>query len=182
MSIPNIGVTLLFTKADLISLVPGSTFFLVIVNFLIFVFIMKKKFFKPMSEIIEKRRIEIEGGLEEARATKEEANKIKAEYEDKIHQAKDEGARIVREKVEVGRQRANEIVEKANKEAERIKDRTMREIEQDRLRAKDQLKDEIGDMVILTASKFIGRNIDQADSKRLVEESISQIGEKKWTD
>ncbi len=182
MSIPNIGVTLLFTKADLISLVPGSTFFLVIINFLIFVFIMKKKFFKPMADIIEKRRVEIEGGLEEAKAAKEEASVIKAEYEDKISKAQDEAAKILREKVEIGKERASEIIEKANKEADRIKDRTMREIEQDRLRAKDQLKDEIGDMVILTASKFIGNNIDDANSKRLVEESISKIGESKWTD
>ncbi len=180
MSIPNIGMTLLFSKAELISLIPGSTFFLVIINFLIFVFIMKKKFFKPMGEIIEKRRAEIEGGLEEAKATKEEANKIKAEYENRISKAQDEASQILREKVEIGKERANEIIEKANKEADRIKERTMREIEQDRLRAKDELKDQIGDMVILTASKFIGENINNEDSKRLVEESISKIGETKW--
>ncbi len=180
MSIPNIGMTLLFTKAELISLIPGSTWFLVIINFLIFVIIMKKVFFKKIAAIIEQREQEIEKDLEEAKNSKLEAEKIKSDYQIKINKAQEEAAQILKERVEIGKEKANEIIENANKEALRIKDRTMREIEQDRLRAKDELKDQIGDMVILTASRFIGDNMSETDSKRLVEESISKIGEAKW--
>jgi F-type H+-transporting ATPase subunit b len=61
-----------------------STFALEIINFLVLVWILKRFLYKPVLEVIARRRAGIEKTLAEARALHEDAGKLQAQYEGRI--------------------------------------------------------------------------------------------------
>jgi F-type H+-transporting ATPase subunit b len=61
-----------------------STFLLEIINFLVLLWILKHFLYKPVLEVIARRRAGIEAQLSEARDLREEAEHLKAEYEGRL--------------------------------------------------------------------------------------------------
>lgn len=61
-----------------------STFLLEMLNFLVLVWILKRFLYKPVLEVIARRREGIEAQLAEARQAQEEAAGLKAEYEGRL--------------------------------------------------------------------------------------------------
>lgn len=181
MGVTQTATGFLFSRADLISLIPGWEFVLVMINFLIFVFIMKKKFFGPIQKIMAERKQIVESGLEEARLKEEQALDLKQQYEDKLSKADDEASEILRDKINISKQKANEIIENANLEATKIKDRAQKDIEREKVKAKNQLKNEIGDLVFDTAEKYIGSNMDSKSNDEIIDKAIEKMGDLKWS-
>jgi F-type H+-transporting ATPase subunit b len=61
-----------------------STFLLEIINFLVLVWILKRFLYRPVLDIIARRRSGIENQLTEARHLQQEAGSLKAEYENRL--------------------------------------------------------------------------------------------------
>ncbi len=61
-----------------------STFLLEIINFLVLVWILKHFLYKPVLDVIARRRAGIEARLDEARHRQEQAEALKAEYENRL--------------------------------------------------------------------------------------------------
>lgn len=61
-----------------------STFLLEIINFLVLVWILKRFLYQPVLDVIARRRTGIEDQLAEARHLNEEADTLKAEYENRL--------------------------------------------------------------------------------------------------
>lgn len=77
-----------------------STFLLEIINFLVLVWILKRFLYQPVLDVITRRRKAIAGQLAEAHRVQDEAESLKAQYEDRLtdwererHQAKETLAR-----------------------------------------------------------------------------------------
>ena len=58
-----------------------------------------------------------------------------------------------------------------------MKERAKREIEEERIRAMNDMKDEMSDLVILAASKVIEKEIDKDKHKELIDEFIDRTGD-----
>lgn len=61
-----------------------STFLLEIINFLILIWILKRFLYKPVLDVIARRRADIKNRLDEARNLHKEANTLKKEYENRL--------------------------------------------------------------------------------------------------
>jgi len=61
-----------------------STFVLEIINFLVLVWILKRFFYKPVLDVIARRREGIEKSLDDAKQTKSEAEKLQAQYQNRL--------------------------------------------------------------------------------------------------
>ncbi len=66
--------------------VSWSTFFLEIVNFLILIWILKHFFYRPVLEVIARRRAAVEKILADAKAMQTAAEALKAQYENRLGQ------------------------------------------------------------------------------------------------
>ena len=151
-----------------------------IVNTIILFLILKKLLFKPVSEFMEKRRAEIEGSIKEAEMKNEEAENYKAQYISKIGHSEEEGRQIIRDAAKRAEERANEIIKSAHKEAEEIKQRANLEIERERKKAINSLKDEIASIAMLAASKVVQEDLNDQKHNTLVRKFIDEVGETKW--
>lgn len=61
-----------------------STFLLEIINFIVLIWILKRFLYKPVLDVIAKRRAGIEESLAKAQRLHEEANTLKGEYEERL--------------------------------------------------------------------------------------------------
>lgn len=163
---------------DLVTLVPW-TFIAQICNLFIQVFLIKKFLIKPVKEIIEKRKQLATKELDEARASNEEAARLKTEYEKSIADAKNEANEIITSANRTATAKSDEIIMNANREAAAIKNKAEADIELERKAAVNEIKDDIGSMAVDIAARIIEREVNEEDHKKLISEFIENVGESK---
>ncbi len=150
-----------------------------IVNFLVLLVLLTKFLFIPLFKVIDERSEKIQAELNDAAESKDEAAKLVTQYQSKIDSARDEAANIVVEAEKRGNERREEIVAEAREEAKRIKERAMEEIDQAKRQALSHLRDEVSDISLLIAQKFLTESVDSKLHQNLVEEFVNQLDQDK---
>ena len=79
---------------ELVGIVPWN-FIATICNLFIQVYLIKRFLFKPVNEMLEKRRAKADAEIQDAVKAKEEAEVMKAEYEKNMQEAKEKANDIV---------------------------------------------------------------------------------------
>ena len=160
---------------ELVTLVPW-TFIIQIINLFIQVYLIKKFLFKPINDILEKRRNLADKAIKDARAAQEEADSLKNQYESSLTNAHAEAAQIVSDAQKEAQNKADTLVKEAQAEAASIKARAAADIEQEKKKAVNEAKDEIGSLAMEIAGKVVEKEINESDHKKLIDEFINQVG------
>lgn len=129
---------------------------------------------------MENREKEIADQFKEADIKNEEADSLKEEYLTKLNKAEDEAREISKQLILKSENRSNEIIKDAKIDAHEIKARANKDIEREKVKAVNTLKDEIASMAILAASKVIEKDIDEKNHKALIDKFIDEVGDTKW--
>lgn len=158
----------------LLSLDPGLMIWS-IVNFLIFLFILVKFAYKPITKAISTREQSINDAIKNADEANKRANEMLAETERKFTDATKEMNQLI----ERGKQTANEIIQKAKDEAEKIRqekiDQSVKEIEHAQEKAFKDLKKEIGNIVVLATEKLLEEKLNPEKDYKLIEGYIQKL-------
>ena len=161
---------------ELVAIIPW-TFIAQILNLFIQVYLIKRFLFKPINEMLEKRRELADKEIREAREAKEEADGLKVQYEEGLSNAKTEAAQIVLNAQKEAQLRAEETVRKAQEQAAGIRRKAEADIAQEKKKAINEVKDEIGGLAMDIAGKVVEKEINEADHIRLIDEFIRNVGE-----
>lgn len=163
---------------EFVSLAPWTLIFQ-ICNLLLLMLLMKKFLFKPVQNILNKRRQVLEDIFEEANANRESAAQMKAEYTQKMSQAREEADAVVRRAVDEAGRRSDEIITEAQQAAAYVKKKAQADIEQERRSAFDALKGDISGMAVDIAEKMVGREINAQDQQALIDDFLKNAGDDK---
>ncbi|SNS50137.1 ATP synthase F0 subcomplex B subunit [Anaerovirgula multivorans] len=158
----------------------GWTFVFQIVNTIIIFLVLKRFLFKPATEFMENRTKGIENALEEADMKNKEAEDLKGQYQEKLANIKEERNEIIREATKRAEERSNEIIKAAEVEAQKIKEKGQQEVERERHKAVNELKDQISTLAIMAASKVVQEELNQQTHEKMIEEFIKEVGEAQW--
>jgi len=150
------------------------------VNIFILFFAMSYLLFNPARDFLEKRRNKIASDLETARSSKEDAVALKAEYEAKLKAIDKEAEAILDEARKKAKKQETEIVAEAKEEAARIIARANREIDLEKKKALDDVKNEIVSIASLMAGKAVAASMDVKIQDTLIEETLKEMGESTW--
>ena len=150
------------------------------INIFILFFALSYLLFNPVRDVLEKRRQKIAGELADAATDKKTAAEMNAEYEAKLKDINKEAEAILEEARKKAKKREAEIIDEAKGEAVKIIERANREIEMERKKAVDDLKQEVIDLASLIAGKVVAASIDTAVQDALVEETLKEMGETTW--
>ena len=161
---------------ELVTIVPW-TLIAQLLNLFIQMLLIKKFLFKPIREVLAKRKALADAEIAEATKAKEEAQSLKSEYEESMKQARDKANDILNTAQKSASQQSEEIIREANAQAVSIKAKAERDIEQERRKAVNEIKDEIGDMAMEIAGKVIERELNANDHEKLIDEFINKVGE-----
>lgn len=136
--------------------------------------------FNPARALLQKRRDKIQEEMEQSLKDKEKAMEFKEEYEAKLKSASLKVDEILSEGRKKAIAKENEIVNAAQEEAHRIRERANREIELEKNKLKDEVKQEMISVASAMAGKIIGQSIDESKQNQLVEETLNEIGDHTW--
>lgn len=161
---------------DFLSIDPTSIV-LVLCNTLILFLILKHFLFDKVNKVMEDRQNDIEGSYKRADEAEEKAQKLAAEYNEKLSAAKEESAELVKAATQKAQLRSDEIISDAKTEAKGIIDNANAEIEREKKIAVNQIKDEITEIALSAASAVVEKNISSDDNERLIESFIDSVGE-----
>ena len=151
---------------ELVGIVPW-TFIAQICNLFLQVYLIKRFLFKPVNEMLAKRKAMADAQLQDAAKAKDEAQAMKDEYEKNMADAKNKASSI----------QSEEILKQANAQAVAIKEKAKSDIDQEKRKAVNEIKDEIGGMAVDIAGKVIEREIRKEDHKKLIDDFIANVGE-----
>lgn len=160
----------------LVTIIPW-TFIAQILNLFIQMYLIKRFLFKPINEVLEKRRQLADQEIREAREAKEEADGLKVQYEEGLANAKAEAAQIVQSAQKEAQIKADETLKQAQEHAAGIRRKAEADIAQEKKKAINEVKDEIGGLAMDIAGKVVEKEINEADHKKLIDEFIKNVGE-----
>ena len=155
----------------------GWTFLAQICNLMIQLVIFKKFLLKPIKQVIADRKAKADSEIADAQTLRTEAEAMKAEYEQNLQNARTEANQIVAAAQKTATARSEEIVGEARAQAAALKQKAEADIAQERKKAVNEVKDEIGGIAMEIASKVVEREISEKDHKDLIDEFIKNVGE-----
>lgn len=161
---------------SLVGIVPWE-FVAQIANLLIQAALFKKFLFKPVQGIIAKRRGEVNAIYGEAEAARTAAEEEKAEYDRLMRDARVEAGQIVKAAAENAEARATQLIQSAQQEAAGIKEKAYAEIDREKKKTVNEIKDNISGMVVALAEKVVEKEINADDQQVLIDQFIKEMGE-----
>ena len=155
----------------------GWTFLAQICNLMIQLVIFKKFLLNPVKKVIAERKAKADSQIADAQKLRTEAEAMKAEYEQNLQNARTEANQIVAAAQKTAAARSEELLGEARAQAAALKQKAEADIAQERKKAVNEVKDEIGGMAMEIASKVVEREIKEADHQDLIDEFIKNVGE-----
>ena len=139
--------------------------------------IFKKLLLNPVKKVIAERKAKADSQIADAEKLRTEAEAMKAEYEQNLQNARTEANQIVAAAQKTAAARSEELLGEARAQAAALKQKAEADIAQERKKAVNEVKDEIGGMAMEIASKVVEREIKEADHQDLIDEFIKNVGE-----
>ena len=139
------------------------------INIFILFFALSYLLFNPARDFLEKRRKKIADELEQAALDQKSAAEMKAEYDAKLKAVNKEADAILEEARRKAKRREAEILDEAGKE-----------IELERKKALDEMKQEVVSIASLMAGKVVAASIDTKVQDALIDETLKEMGENTW--
>jgi F-type H+-transporting ATPase subunit b len=138
-----------------------------IVNFVVLLFILKRLLFKPIREIMEKRRKVISDALGNAANTKQEAERLKEELKEKLRDQKN-----LRQETEAGMraevdEQRKQLIDAARKDAEKVVEKERAVFEMEKKKFEDGLREQAVETVSRFASNIL-KDISDEDLHRSI--------------
>ena len=155
----------------------GWTFLAQICNLMIQLVIFKKLLLNPVKKVNAERKAKADSQIADAEKLRTEAEAMKAEYEQNLQNARTEANQIVAAAQKTAAARSEELLGEARAQAAALKQKAEADIAQERKKAVNEVKDEIGGMAMEIASKVVEREIKEADHQDLIDEFIKNVGE-----
>ena len=103
--------------------------------------------------------------------------KLEQEYQQHLQSIRDERDTLLREATARAQKREEEIVGEARAEAATLRAAAEADIAQERKKAVNDLKNEIGGIAVDIAGKVVEREINETDHKALIDEFIRNVGD-----
>jgi F-type H+-transporting ATPase subunit b len=154
---------------------PGLIFWTSVIFILVWG-ILGRVAFRPIQNALKKREDDIQGSLDEAKRAREEMAHLKAENEELLRQAQEERAKILKEAKEAKDAILKEAKDKAQDEARKIVTSAKEDIENQRLAAMTELKNQVGVLAIEVAEKVLRRKLeDKQSQEQFVNQLVDEI-------
>jgi F-type H+-transporting ATPase subunit b len=145
-----------------------------IVNFLVILYLLRRYLWGPILTVLINRAEKIREGLAMAEAARAERERMKAEVERLLADARREAQAIAERTTKAAEAAAADIRAQAKAEADRIRERGREDATQLHDQALAQLRSELAGMVVLAASRVLGREVDAQKHRELIEQSLDE--------
>lgn len=146
-----------------------------IASFGILFVVLRAWVYKPLMGQLEKRRMTIAQGIEDARVAAEARANAERESNQIIAEAQAKAAEVVREASARAEVAARVVRTEADSEMAKARDNAMAEIQQERDRVLSEVRGQIAALSIAATQKLIGESLDEKRQHVLLDEFFSGV-------
>ena len=136
--------------------------------------------FNPARNLMEKRQEGIREQMETAAREKQDAIQFKAEYDEKIKNVQKETDEILSEARKKALKKESVMLEEAREEAAQIVARANREVELEKSKVKDEMKQDIINVATAMAGKIVASSLDEGKQSQLLADTLEEMGDETW--
>jgi F-type H+-transporting ATPase subunit b len=145
------------------------------VAFGVLFYFMWKWVIPRLNTLLDERRAQIQGQLENAEQTRQQAEHELADYRSQLAGAREEANRIIEEARATAEQFRQDIQAKAEEESRLTVARAQDEIRAERDRVFNELRTQVGDIAVELAGRVVGAELDTTSHERLIDDYIDQV-------
>ena len=146
-----------------------------LVTFAIFVWFTMKFVWPLLLKQMQDREVRIADGLAAGEQGEQKLAAAEQRYKDAVEEGKQQAAKIISQ----AQKRGDEVIEEAKKtakaEAVRIKESALGEIEQEKEKARQELKDHVTGLAIAGAEQILMREVDHAAHNEVLSKISRQL-------
>jgi F-type H+-transporting ATPase subunit b len=142
------------------------------INFLLFFVVIWSVAFKPVSKMLEDRKVRIEQGLKDAEQARRDRENAEAERVATLTEARREANDILARAQKIAQETRDADIAATKEELERIRVRAAADIEAEKTRALTEVRAEVADLALRAASRVVGETLTSERERRLVEEFL----------
>ena len=144
--------------------------------FFVLVVLMTKLAYPAVKGAMDDRTEHIRSAIDEADATKAQAQAVLVDYQRQVADAKGEAARIIEEARQTADSLKRDLTARAEADAAELRQRNAEQITAERDRVMAELQGQVATLAIELAEKVVGGSLDQERSMRLIEAYINEVG------
>jgi len=124
---------------------------------------------KPVMKILEQRKDAVGAEISAAEEAKAKAEAAEKEYKALLADSRAQADKIISAAVAKAQAREDEIIKEAERDAVLIREKASEDVERERKRAVNEIKNQIAGLVIMAASAVAEREISEKDNAALID-------------
>ena len=152
-----------------------ALWFWTLLTFLVMMALLVKLAFKPIAAALDRRAQAIRASLDDAEKSRAEGKKLLEGYQQQLAEARTEAKKIIDESKALGENVRQEVVEKANAEATAALHRVQEEIQREKEKSLQELRQTVADLSVQIAGKVIEQQVDPATHRRLIDGLLADL-------
>lgn|SRR5574344_509394 len=155
----------------------NATFIVAGISFIIFTFIMNAIFYKPIEQIVEKRKKFIADTTEEAKLNREKSDAILKDRDEKISSQHSEAKKLISDISEKSKLEKNDLAKSAQSKAANEINSAKELLGKEQADAQGVLTDDVINLAQNISSKLLGENVSVQNPDKAFIENILKEGE-----
>ena len=145
-----------------------------IITVLVLILILKHFFFEKVKKFMDERKAKVEEQFQKAEEAENQAREKLDEYNEILAGAEKEKRVIIADAMENAKLQANSVLDEARKEAADIREKSRLQIEREKIAAKKEIHNEVGDLAVQLAEKILESELDEDAQASVIDEIISK--------
>lgn len=150
------------------------------ITLLVLFLILKKFFFEKVRNFMLAREQKVTDAFDNADKVNAEAEQKLEEYDARLSLIEDERTEILKESKKMADDQAKEIIDDATEKAHQLVMAAQKEIEREKARAMDDMKQQIALLSVYAAEQIIDKNIDAKEQQHIIDDIIEEAGKSTW--
>lgn len=145
-----------------------------IITVLVLILILKRFFFEKVKKFMDERKANVEEQFQKAEEAENQAREKLDEYNEILAGAEKEKRVIIADAMENAKIQANSVLDEARKEAADIREKSRLQIEREKMAARKEIHNEVGDLAVQLAEKILESELDDDAQASVIDEIISK--------
>jgi F-type H+-transporting ATPase subunit b len=146
-----------------------------LVNFIILYIILARFAFPALRKTLDERQAIIRQGIENAERAKSEVANAHKQAATIIQEAQQRAQQIVADATAAAERVRAQIEAEAKRRADEIAEQNRVRMAQEEAQAKNALRQQTADLAIRAAEVVVGKSLDNADQRRLVQQFLAEV-------
>lgn len=149
-------------------------------NVAVLAFVLSILLYNPVRNFMSNRSEKIRGIIEDTLSESESAKALKLEYEGKLREVNALGEQIIDEARKQAAEKARQIIAEAKSEADSLRTRASIDIEMERERVREEMKQAIIEISAAMTEKLVAVSIDRDAHERLFAQTMAELEGASW--